>query len=331
MSHDFNTIPFNHNLIGPKTPCQTLVLCNLFIIFNSTMIMGLSLYRRICFFCIGFFLFLLQKNMVFSQYYPEERDALLILRDSLTSDSDLHSNWTGPPCIDNSSSWKGITCSNWHVVQIVLEGIQLLGTLPPTFLQNITFLRQIDLRNNSIYGSLPNLTTLVYLEQVLLSYNHFYGVIPLEYVGLQSLKELELQENYLDGQIPPFDQASLTIFNVSYNHLVGPIPQTFVLQKFPKSSFDNNSDLCGKPLDKPCPPAPAPAPAPRPVPAGGKDRKRRQILSIALITAAAALLTILVIIAFLFCQKRVHGKERMRNESAGMISLTIYVKSCGYV
>lgn len=264
--------------------------------------------------------------MVFSEYYPEERDALLLLSDSLTSAADLHGNWTGPPCIHNLSRWRGITCSNWHVVHIVLEGIQLHGSLPPTFLQNITFLRQLNFRNNSIYGALPNLTNLVFLEHVLLSYNYFYGSIHVEYVGLPSLKELELQENYLDGQIPPFDQASLTNFNVSYNHLVGPIPQTSVLQKFPKSSFDNNSGLCGKPLNKVCPalpPAPSPAPPPAiiipPSPAVVEEKMRLQAWKIALIAAAATLVPILVIIAFLFCKKRIQGKET-RNESAGKIS-----------
>ncbi|KAF7820281.1 putative leucine-rich repeat receptor-like protein kinase [Senna tora] len=277
----------------------------------------MAFFYRSCL-CLGFLSFLLV-NLVVPEYYPEEREALLLLINSLTSASNLHGNWTGPPCIANQSRWEGITCSNWHVVHIALEGIELLGSLPPTFLQNITFLTQVNLRNNLIYGNLPNLTNLMFLEHVLLSYNRFSGLIPIEYVGLPRLKELELQENHLDGQIPPFDQTSLINFNVSYNHLVGPIPQTSVLMKFPKSSFVNNSGLCGKPLDKP--PAPFPAPPPAiiipPSPAKEEQRKRLHVWAIALIAAAAVLIPLLVITAFLFCKTRAHGKETTRNESAG--------------
>ena len=264
------------------------------------------------------------ENLEIWGIYPQERDALLLLRDSMSSSADLLGNWTGPPCIDNFSGWLGISCSNWHVVHIFLEGIQLVGSLPPTFLQNITFLRQLNFRNNSISGLLPNLTNLVFLEHVALSFNHFSGPIPLEYAELPNLKALELEENYLEGQVPPFDQPSLTIFNVSYNHLTGPIPQTDVLLRFPNSSFDDNSDLCGKPLDRLCPvPRPVPPFAPAPVvipPSPSQDKKNNifQARNIAIIaSAAAALGFFLFIIAFLCCNKRTRQKETTVKESAG--------------
>ncbi|PNY15357.1 putative LRR receptor-like protein kinase [Trifolium pratense] len=159
---------------------------------------------------------------------------------------------------------------------------------------------------------------LVFLEEVKFSVNHFSGEIPLEYVELHSLKVLELQENYLDGEIPPFDQPSLISFNVSYNHLVGKIPETSLLQRFPKSSFDDNSDLCGFPLDKSCsvePPAPPPFAIP-PSPSMEENKKRLQVWIIALIVIVAAVLFLfLVIIAFLFCKRQAKGNERRRNDS----------------
>uniref|UniRef100_A0A3N7ES22 Protein kinase domain-containing protein n=1 Tax=Populus trichocarpa TaxID=3694 RepID=A0A3N7ES22_POPTR len=54
------------------------------------------------------------------------------IRDLVSSTLDLHGNWTGPPCHKNSSQWSGITCSNWHVVGLVLEGVQLTGSIPDT-------------------------------------------------------------------------------------------------------------------------------------------------------------------------------------------------------
>ncbi|ESW24501.1 hypothetical protein PHAVU_004G136100 [Phaseolus vulgaris] len=273
-----------------------------------------------------------KSNMVLcieiEEFFPEERDGLMLIRDSLNSSVNLHGNWTGPPCIENLSRWIGITCSNWHVVHIVLEGVNLSGYLPPTFLQNITLLSQLDFRNNALFGPLPSLKNLVFLEQALLSFNRFSGSIPLEYVELTRLQELELQENYLHGQIPPFDQPSLTSFNVSYNYLSGPIPQTSVLLRFPESSYGNNSDLCGDPLDKLCPiepPAPSPAPfsapppfAMPPIPAV-KPNKRFQAWTVAVIGAAAALilLSLITITAFLFRKRR--GKEVRRNDSDGHV------------
>lgn len=244
------------------------------------------------------------------QYYPEERDDLLQLRDSVASNAHLHDNWTGPPCINNQSKWVGIVCSNMHVVHLVLEGIQLTGFLPPTFLQNTTFLSTLSLKNNSIYGPLPNLTNLMHLEYVFLSLNRFSGSIPLDYIKLPELKQLELQENYADGQIPPFDQPTLTAFNVSYNHLEGRIPQTGVLQRFPKSSFDHNSNLCGSPLETLCP-----APV---IPLQDRKKKGLKVWSIALIVTAAVLVPLLFILVFFCNYKRVLGKAKTRRKQAGM-------------
>ncbi|KAJ7970120.1 LRR receptor-like kinase [Quillaja saponaria] len=262
------------------------------------------------------------------EYYPEERNDLLQLMDYASSASDLHSNWTGPPCVNNRSRWGGIACSNWHVVHIVLEGIQLTGSLPPTFLTNITFLSKLSFRNNSVSGLLPNLTHLVHLEYVLFSYNRFSGSIPVDFIELPNLKVLELQENYLDGQIPPFNQSSLTSFNVSYNNLRGPIPNTSVLQRFTGSSYDHNSELCGKPLENLCPsPPPAPVFAPPPFAiapnpaADNKHKKSLQLWITALIAAAAALVPFLVIVVFLCYYKKVHEKETPRREQTEKMSV----------
>lgn len=263
------------------------------------------------------------------EYYPEERDALLQLRDSVTSlNADLHFNWTGPPCINSDSKWVGITCSDGHVVQVVLEGVELTGYLPSTFPLNVTFLTKLSFRDNRLSGPLPNLTNLVHLEHVLLSPNWFWGSIPLEYAELPKLKDVELQENYLDGHIPPFDQLTLTAFNVSYNHLEGPIPDTDVLHRFPSSCYNHNSGLCGSPLETPCsyPPPPTPpviSPSPSPTlvdPQRDKKKNTLQLWSIVLIAAATALVPVLVIL-FSFCYyRKLHGKQKTTLENqAGMV------------
>ncbi|KAK7314821.1 hypothetical protein VNO77_33349 [Canavalia gladiata] len=337
VNHPFSkVVPCWQSLVD-EFPCKSLYLCRyvglpcLFELVGSYLSTIMNLVFNISFCYVVLLLLFVSVKVVLcseiEEFYPEERDALMLIRDSLNSSVNLHGNWTGPPCIDNQSKWFGIICSNWHVVQIVLEGVNLSGYLPPTFLQNITFLSQLDFRNNALFGPLPSLKNMVFLEQVLLSFNHFSGSIPVEYVELSSLQVLELQENYLDGQIPPFDQPSLTSFNVSLNHLSGPIPETSVLQRFPESSFDNNSDLCGRPLNKLCPvepPAPSPAPFSSPPPgvvppspAEEKNKKRLKVWIIALIGAGSALfLVALIIIAFLFPKRRASRNEARTNDSA---------------
>lgn len=246
-----------------------------------------------------------------TEFFPDERDALIQLREAVNSSSNLHANWTGPACnTKNESRWAGVGCSDWHVTGLVLEGIQLTGYLPPTLFQRLTFLSKLSFRDNSLCGPLPNLTNLGQLEYVFLSRNQFSGSIPSSYIDLPKLTKLELQENDLSGQIPPFNQQSLIAFNVSSNELQGEIPQTPVLQRFPQSSYANNSALCGDIRGlSPCPLIPVPAPAP--APSRKKDGGRLQPWSIALIAAAAALAPLSLILICLCCcvKKKLSGNS----------------------
>lgn len=271
------------------------------------------------------------------EFYPGERDALIQLRDILTSSSAssnvsyLHGNWTGPPCYKNQSRWAGIGCSNSHVNSLVLEGLRLTASLPTMLLQNVTFLTKLSFRSNSLYGPLPDVSNLLDLEFLFLSDNQFSGSIPAAYAQLPKLTTLELQQNSLRGIIPPFDQNTLTTFNVSHNQLTGPIPQTPALLRFSKSSYDFNSNLCGRPLQVQCPASP-PKPPPPPPPANGlappnppaeKRKGQLRIWSLAVIAAAAALVPLFVIICFLCCYKRIRV-TKPKSEQPGNISRIVY-------
>ncbi|KAG9129352.1 hypothetical protein Leryth_016653 [Lithospermum erythrorhizon] len=253
-----------------------------------------------------------------SEDFPGERNGLIQLRDSITSSFfNLHSNWTGPPCHKNLSRWSGISCFNWHVVHISLENGSLTGSLPPLVLENITFLNKLSFKNNSFYGPLPNLRNLFHLQVVSLSHNDFSGAIPLEYIGLPRLEKLELQDNYLHGSIPPFNQGTLKDFNVSHNQLLGEIPETPALLKFSKDSFDYNVGLCGLPVSVPCPgSAPPPqrstvSPAPSPVPVLRRRRKKFIFHTwvIVLISAGAVVVIISMLAIVLRCCRRKIGKS----------------------
>ncbi|KAG8378588.1 hypothetical protein BUALT_Bualt07G0001200 [Buddleja alternifolia] len=248
-----------------------------------------------------------------NEFFPDERDALMQLRDVVNSTSNLHANWTGPPCNNkNQSRWAGIACSDWHVTHLVLEGINLTGSLPSMFLHNLTYLSKLSFSNNSLHGPLPNLTNLMHLEFVFLSRNQFTGSIPSGYIDLPKLAKLELQENDLSGTIPPFNQQSLTAFNVSNNKLEGPIPQTPVLQRFSKTSYANNSALCGEISGlNPCP---VPGITPSGPPSREKDGGALELWSIALIAAAAALVPLSVVLIFLCYYRKVYRKRKKQEQ-----------------
>ncbi|PWA73539.1 protein kinase-like domain-containing protein [Artemisia annua] len=246
-------------------------------------------------------------DVVAREFYEEERDALIPFRDSVKSSLNLHGNWTGPPCRNNLSRWVGIGCTNSHITHLTLESINLTGTLPVGFLQNVTFLSKLSFQNNFLTGNLPSLRNLMYLDSVILSGNGFLGPIPLDYINLPKLTTLELQENEITGAIPSFDQDSLTAFNVSYNQLSGPIPDTNVLERFGVGSYDHNSGLCGRPLDIQCPVSPPPSPS--------KHKKKfLKVGIIVLIAVATAVIPFSVILLLFCCYKKIGEKEGKKEE-----------------
>lgn len=69
---------------------------------------------------------------------------------------------------------------------------------------------------------------------------------------LDRLGYLRLDSNLFSGAIPPLNQTTLELFNISNNNLTGPIPVTPTLKKFKISSFTYNPNLCGEIINKPC-------------------------------------------------------------------------------
>ncbi|KAF8722541.1 hypothetical protein HU200_022369 [Digitaria exilis] len=186
----------------------------------------------------------------------DERRDLVVLRDTLRSALDLHSNWTGPPCHGDRSRWRGVSCdADGRVVAVALDAAQLTGTLPRGALRRVSRLETLSLRGNALRGPLPELDgeALPRLRSVDLSSNRFSGPIPRGYAtSLRDLVKLELQDNLLNGTLPAFEQSGLVVFNVSYNFLQGEVPSTRALRRFPASAFDHNLKLCGEAVNTEC-------------------------------------------------------------------------------
>ncbi|XP_047340094.1 inactive leucine-rich repeat receptor-like serine/threonine-protein kinase At1g60630 [Impatiens glandulifera] len=246
-----------------------------------------------------------------NHYIPDERDALIQLRDSLNSKI-LHANWTGPPCYKNQTRWIGIDCYDWHVTSIILDNLNLSGSLPSNIsaLRSLSFLTRLSLAGNSISGRLPDLKGLYRLESISLSSNRFFGPIPYEYVGFPKLFRLDLQENSLSGSLPPFDQQSLRVFNVSRNRLSGSIPVNSVLGRFSANSFRDNAGLCGPPLVEACSGYP-------PSIEGERKRERRNVIvRHPWIVALIAVLTSSFMVVMICCYCRNIRKKKARQEKA---------------
>ncbi|KAL5797174.1 hypothetical protein ACOSQ2_001994 [Xanthoceras sorbifolium] len=97
------------------------------------------------------------------------------------------------------------------------------------------------------------LTSLVHLGTLNLSWNHLTGKIPLQIGNLEWLETLDLSRNKLSGPIP-LSMASLRFLNhvnLSYNNLSGEIPSTNQFQTLlDPSIYEGNLALCGHPLPK---------------------------------------------------------------------------------
>ena len=107
-----------------------------------------------------------------------DRLSLLKFKESITNDPyRIFSSWNHSIQFCN---WHGITCGHHHqrVTALELEGYLLRGTIT-TYIGNLTFLRFINLQNNSFYGEIPKEVGLLFrLQFIYLSNNTLEGEIP---------------------------------------------------------------------------------------------------------------------------------------------------------
>ncbi|MBA0629359.1 hypothetical protein Godav_023935 [Gossypium davidsonii] len=178
---------------------------------------------------IVFFLFFASSHAFSSKTIAStEADALLKWKASLPNDTQtlLSSLWGG----SNYCNWTGITCNNaGSITDIILIEYELKfrGTI-----HNLNFfyfpnLIWLNLRNNSLYGSIPshigNLSNLTFLD---LAYNNFSGNIPSEIGLLKSLSMLSLRYNSISGSIPGeiLNLTKLHYLDFAQNNIFGSIP-----------------------------------------------------------------------------------------------------------
>ncbi|KAI4306812.1 hypothetical protein L6164_030057 [Bauhinia variegata] len=176
-----------------------------------------------------FTLYLLWQLPVLSTCAPTnetDRLALLKFKESISNDpNEVLSMWNGSIHFCN---WLGVTCSSKHqrVIALDLHGYKLGGFISP-YIGNLSFLRSINLKNNSLHGQIPEeFSHLFRLQNLELANNSFTGEIPTSLANCSQLRAIDLAGNILTGTIPSQfgSLAKLEMLFLDQNNLTGALP-----------------------------------------------------------------------------------------------------------
>uniref|UniRef100_A0A803LP17 non-specific serine/threonine protein kinase n=1 Tax=Chenopodium quinoa TaxID=63459 RepID=A0A803LP17_CHEQI len=157
-----------------------------------------------------------------------DRLALLEGKDKITDDPfSVMNSWNDSL---HFCGWHGVTCGyqNKRVVELDLHSLKLRGSLSP-YVGNLSFLKVLNLQNNSFGGTIPpEVGRLHNLQSLLLTNNSIAGEIPSNISRCSSLFELGASRNKLVGRIPPGFGFLLHLLclDLSTNNLTGTIPSS---------------------------------------------------------------------------------------------------------
>ncbi|XP_058071831.1 probable LRR receptor-like serine/threonine-protein kinase At1g56130 [Magnolia sinica] len=139
------------------------------------------------------------------------------------------------------SSFSKLTKMEYLLICDVSNGSSSLN-----FIENMTSLSTLVLRNNMLSGTVPffieNHQSLKHMD---LSFNNLSGTIPVSLFNMNSLEHLFLGNNSLSGTLPSQKSERLRNVDLSYNQLSGSFPR-WVLDGGPNLT----DDLVGPPKDE---------------------------------------------------------------------------------
>ncbi|KAI8540156.1 hypothetical protein RHMOL_Rhmol09G0240300 [Rhododendron molle] len=157
-----------------------------------------------------------------------DRRALLAFKAAITGDSfGALNSWNESI---HFCEWVGVTCGRRHerVVVLELNHQKLEGSISRQ-IGNLSFLRELWLRNNSFSQTIPpELGRLRRLQKISLLSNSLTGEIPVNISRCSNLVVFEISSNKLAGKIPP-ELGSLTKLerlHIGKNSLTGGLPST---------------------------------------------------------------------------------------------------------
>ncbi|KAJ8765544.1 hypothetical protein K2173_014666 [Erythroxylum novogranatense] len=145
--------------------------------------------------------------------------------------------------------WLGVTCGRKHqrVVKLNFTAWKLTGRLAPD-IGNMSFLRVINLQNNSLSDRIPpELGLLFRLQMLRLVYNMFIDEIPVNVSRCSKLQELNVGNNNLTGKLPAElgILSNLRVLVIQKNHLFGEIPSSLANISFLERIYGNENNFQG--------------------------------------------------------------------------------------
>lgn len=162
--------------------------------------------------CLVFFMILLP--LLIDPYISHatlEGNALQVIQEGLNAVI----NWTGnDPC----QAWDGVKCFENHVVQLILSGRGLNGTIPKE-IGLLSSLNILDLSNNYITGSIPD-----------------------EMSKLSNLHNLSLYNNLLSGSFPTSLLRLNATIDLHCNYFTGPQPISLAEHLYTGNCLDSDLD-----------------------------------------------------------------------------------------
>ncbi|XVF83927.1 hypothetical protein PTKIN_Ptkin16aG0533400 [Pterospermum kingtungense] len=180
-----------------------------------------------------------------------DRQALLQFKAKITGDPlGIMRSWNNSVHI---CQWRGVKCGRRHqrVTELDLAALKLMGPISP-HIGNLSFLRLLNLQNNSFNQELPqeigrlfrleilaldrnlirgeipsNISGCSKLTYLSIGHNQLVGEIPATVGSLSKLKELIFHNNTLSGSIPPIlgNLSSLEVISLPINRLSGVLPE----------------------------------------------------------------------------------------------------------
>ncbi|XP_010493153.1 PREDICTED: LRR receptor-like serine/threonine-protein kinase EFR [Camelina sativa] len=132
-------------------------------------------------------------------------------------------NHSSPFC-----NWIGVTCGRKQerVITLNLGGFKLAGAISPS-IGNLTFLRLLNLSDNSFGSTIPQEVGMLFRLQYLnMSFNLLEGRIPPSLSSCSRLSTLDLSSNHLGHGVPSElgSLSKLAILDLSINNLTGHFP-----------------------------------------------------------------------------------------------------------
>ncbi|XP_011039499.1 PREDICTED: probable LRR receptor-like serine/threonine-protein kinase At1g53440 isoform X2 [Populus euphratica] len=133
-----------------------------------------------------------------------------------------------------------------HITTIATYSISVSGHVHE-WLSKLIYLKKIDLSQNQLRGSIPNLVNLTRLTSLKLGQNHLSGPIPPTLGKLKALEMLSLSNNMLSGQIPKElgTLLNLTSLRLEDNQLSGYLPPELGKLSKLEELYLNSNNLSG--------------------------------------------------------------------------------------